>query len=283
MSNPYAQNNNNNSYELKTYVAEDDFVGYMQDISNINKSLDEYGSLVGLIKEKQRNLLQELDLNEEDGDYNSRQVDALVNEAQRLQLELKDRIKSVQARGVSDPTKHSQAEVVRKRFLQLIQDYRVIEANNTAEAKQRAERQYRIIKPEASEDEVRQVVDDYNNGEQYFQAALMQSNRRGEARTVLNEVQTRHRELLKLEKTMAELNRLVQDMNEMVAEQDNAVQQIEAQMGDVQHDIEHGVKHTDSAVKSARGARKKKIWCFIICFIIVAVLALALGIHFGTK
>lgn len=283
MSNQY-----NSSYEMgnhKYSSNEDDLVSFMNEIQDINNSLDQYSNLINLISNKQRNFIQELDLNEDDSEYNSKQVDALVNEAQLLQLDLKGRIKNAQTQAVQsrDQTKLDQAETSRKRFLELIQEYRLVEANNREQTKAQAERQYRIIKPDATEEEVRAVVEDTSSSQQYFQQALMQSNRRGESRTVLNEVQVRHRELLKLEKTMAELTQLFHDMEELVIEQDQAIQQIDEQVAGAQHDIEQGVGHTNKAVVSAKAARKKKIWCFIICLIIVVILALVLGIYFGTK
>lgn len=224
-----------------------------------------------------------MDLNDEDTEYDSKQIENLVNEAQSLQLDLKNRIKNVQTQAVHsrDQTKVDQAETCRKRFLDLIQDYRLVEARNKESTKEQAARQYQIIKPDATDEEIKAVVED--GSQQYFQQALMQSNRRGEACSVLNEVQVRHRELLKLEKTMAELTQLFHDMEELVIEQDQPIQQIEEQVGAAQHDIEQGVGHTNKAVKSAKSARKKKLWCFFICLIIVIILAVILGAYFGTR
>lgn len=294
MSNPYQNSQNgyqqNNSYELNNYPNkqysssnEDDFVQFMNEIQDINSQLDNYSNIINLIDNKQKNFLHGLDLNDEDTDYDSKQIENLVNEAQSLQLDLKNRIKNVQTQAVHsrDQTKVDQAETCRKRFLDLIQDYRLVEARNKESTKEQAARQYQIIKPDATDEEIKAVVED--GSQQYFQQALMQSNRRGEARSVLNEVQVRHRELLKLEKTMAELTQLFHDMEELVIEQDQPIQQIEEQVGTAQHDIEQGVGHTNKAVKSAKSARKKKLWCFFICFLIVIILAVILGAYFGTR
>ncbi|AOW27952.1 syntaxin 1B/2/3 [Candida albicans P57072] len=294
MSNPYQNSQNgyqqNNSYELNNYPNkqysssnEDDFVQFMNEIQDINSQLDNYSNIINLIDNKQKNFLHGLDLNDEDTDYDSKQIENLVNEAQSLQLDLKNRIKNVQTQAVHsrDQTKVDQAETCRKRFLDLIQDYRLVEARNKESTKEQAARQYQIIKPDATDEEIKAVVED--GSQQYFQQALMQSNRRGEARSVLNEVQVRHRELLKLEKTMAELTQLFHDMEELVIEQDQPIQQIEEQVGTAQHDIEQGVGHTNKAVKSAKSARKKKLWCFFICLLIVIILAVILGAYFGTR
>lgn len=292
MSNPYQNANQyqNNSYELNDYSNkqysssnEDDFVQFMNEIQDINSQLDNYSNIINLIDNKQRNFLHGLDLNDEDTEYDSKQIENLVNEAQSLQLDLKNRIKNVQTQAVhsKDQTKVDQAETCRKRFLDLIQDYRLIEAKNKEQTKDQAARQYQIIKPDATEEEIKAVVED--GSQQYFQQALMQSNRRGEARSVLNEVQVRHRELLKLEKTMAELTQLFHDMEELVIEQDQPIQQIEEQVAAAQHDIEQGVGYTNKAVKSAKSARKKKLWCLGICLLIAIILAAVLGGYFGSR
>ncbi|EMG49379.1 Protein SSO2 [Candida maltosa Xu316] len=293
-NNNYNQNNNynNNAYELNEYSNkqysssnsnEDDFVQFMNEIQDINSQLDNYSNIINLIDNKQKNFLHGLDLNDEDTEFDSKQIENLVNEAQSLQLDLKNRIKNVQVQAVHsrDQTKVDQAETCRKRFLDLIQDYRLIEAKNKEQTKDQAARQYQIIKPDATQEEIKAVVED--GSQQYFQQALMQSNRRGEARSVLNEVQVRHRELLKLEKTMAELTQLFHDMEELVIEQDQPIQQIEEQVGAAQHDIEQGVGHTNKAVKSAKSARKKKLWCLAICVIIIIILAVVLGGYFGVN
>lgn len=290
MSNPYYGNGNNNnagSYELNSYKygSEDDFVAFMNEIQDINAQLDNYSGLVELVANKQRAHLQDLDLTDDEADYAAKQIDALVLEALSLQSELKSRIKNAQTQAVQlgNQQKIDQAESARNKFLELIQKFRLTESNNREQTRLQAERQYRIVKPDATEEEVRAVVEDGSANQQIFQQALMQLNRRGEARTVLNEVQVRHRELLKLEKTMAELTQLFHDMEELVVEQDQPIQQIEQQVGEAQHDIEQGVGHTQKAVVSAKKARRKKLWCFFIILIIIVILALILGIYFGTK
>lgn len=289
MSNPYYNNagHDGSSYEMSAmkYGGEDDFVAFMNEVQDINAQLDNYTNLVELIANKQRAHLQDLNLTEADSEYAAKQIDALVLEATSLQNELKARIKNVQQQAATlrNPQKADQAESLRRKFLEVIQQYRLTESNNREQTKVQAERQYRIVKPDASAEEVRAVVEDGSANTQIFQQALMQLNRRGEARTVLNEVQSRHRELLKLEKTMAELTQLFHDMEELVIEQDQPIQQIEEQIGTAQHDIEQGVGHTQKAVVLAKKARRKRLWCFFIIVIIIVILALILGIYFGTK
>jgi syntaxin 1B/2/3 len=186
----------------------------------------------------------------------------------------------LESRSQRDATKKTQAENVKRQFMADIQKYQTTEANFRQRYREVAERQYRIVRPEATDAEVREAIDDAQ-GQQIFSQALLNSNRRGQARTALTEVQTRHREIQKIEQTMTELAQLFHDMEILVAEQEEPVRHIDEQATQVQGDIEQGVAHTGRAIISARAARKKKWWCLGICVIIAIILALVLGIHFG--
>lgn len=70
-----------------------------------------------------------------------------------------------------------------------------------------------LVKPDASPEEVKAVVDDVQGG-QIFQQALMSSNRYGESRVAYREVQERHEEIKRIEQTLTELAQLFNDVRE---------------------------------------------------------------------
>lgn len=245
-----------------------DFVSFMNKINNINQNLNSYESVINQIDNLHKQLLTEIS---EENEMNLRHsLDNFISQASDLQYTLKNDIKNVQKLALNDTNKHAQAENSRQRFLKLIQDYRIIDSNYKDENKEQAKRQYRIIQPDATDEEVEAAISDAG-GQQIFSQALLNANRRGEAKTALAEVQARHQELLKLEKTMAELNQLFNDMEELVIEQQENIEVIDKNLEEAQQDVEQGVGHTNKAVKSAKRARKNKIRCYIICFLIFAV------------
>jgi len=125
--------------------------------------------------------------------------------------------------------------------------------------------------PEATEEEVQQAISESDNN-QIFAEAVMNSNRRGQAEAALSEVQTRHRDIQQISRTMNELAELFEDMQQLVAEQEPIVATIENKAQEAQQDIEGGVAQTNKAVKSARAMRKKKWWCLLILVIIAVIL-----------
>ena len=121
-------------------------------------------------------------------------------------------------------------------------------------------RQYRIVRPEASEAEVRRAVED-NTEQQVFSQALMQSNRRGQAQSTLNAVESRHQEIQKVGRQMEELAELFEDMQNLVVQQEAAVVNIEMKGEEVVENMDKGTEQIGVAIKSARNARKWKWWC----------------------
>jgi syntaxin 1B/2/3 len=254
-------------------------IAFFGQVDEIKRNLVQFNDNVDRIENLHQRSLTEI-ASEESEQWTQKQLESLVDDTSSLSQDLKTRIKTLEAKSLRDPTKMSQVENVKKQFKDSIQKYQAIEATYRQRYREAAERQFRIVRPEATDAEVQEAVE--NSSSPVFANALMTSNRRGQqARTALTEVQTRHQEIEKIEKTMAELAQLFQDMEMLVAEQEQPVAHIEEQAQTVQRDIEQGVAHTSKAIVSAKAARRKKWWCLAIVLIIIAVVAIVLGVHFG--
>lgn len=138
-------------------------------------------------------------------------------------------------------------------------------------------RQYRIVRPDASDEEVREAVEDPNT--QVFQQALLNSDRRGQSQTTLNAVRQRHNEIQRIEQTIIELAQLFQDLDNIVMEQEPLVANIEQKGEEIQENIVQANTELDKGVKSARGARKKKWICFWIVVVLIIVIAIIIGVY----
>lgn len=260
-----------NSEEMITFFAE---------VDDIKRSLVQYDDNVDRVESLHRKSLNEVGV--EDQEFTQRQIEGMVRDTSALADTIKSRIRSLQSKAQRDNTRKSHVDNVKRQFMESIQRFQTMEATFRQQYKEVAERQYRIVNPEATEMEVQEAIESSNT--QIFSQALMSSNRRGQARTALSEVQARHREIQKIEKTMQELAQLFHDMETLVAEQEEPVRHIDEQATQVQQDIEQGVAHTSRAIISARALRKKKWWCIFIIFIIVAVaVAVPVGVIVGGR
>lgn len=216
---------------------------------------------------------------------NAQQLDELVNETSALSAQLKRRIKDLERQGGSGrdgQIRKQQTALVKSKFVEAIQNYQSEEQQYRTKYKQRMERQFRIVKPDATPEEVRAVVND-DSGGQIFSQALLNSNRFGESRAAYREVQERHEDIKRIEKTLAELAQLFNDMSVLVEQQDETINHIEVTANTVEKDTEAGLGYTEKAVVSARAARKKRWICFIICLVILIIIGVVVGIEVSSK
>lgn len=83
----------------------------------------------------------------------------------------------------------------------------------------------------------------------------MQNSRSGQAKAVLSEVQTRHDDIKRIQKTIMELAQLFEDMQMMVEDQGKTLDQVEEHAINTSGDIEQGVNHISKAIVLARSTR----------------------------
>ncbi|SJL15667.1 uncharacterized protein ARMOST_19171 [Armillaria ostoyae] len=220
-------------------------------------------------------------LNTASGDETvTRELGIIKEETSKLQNDIRDRIAFL-ANQPGDDMRVNQTKLIRKRFMDVLQDYRRAEQDFTNRSKQRVGRQFRIVKPDATDDEVRQVIDASASGTQIFSEAVLSSSY-GEARSAYREVQSRQQDLAQMERTMAELAQLFNDAT-IVEQHDEQIKEIEHTAQEVNVNTEKGLSLTEEAVRLARSIRKKKWICFWICVCIIAILALVLGLALGLK
>ncbi|KAK2596825.1 hypothetical protein N8I77_012718 [Diaporthe amygdali] len=231
----------------------------------------------------QLRMLQDRSLNETDSSSSgtSRELDNLSADTMSMYRELTDRVRKMKSSpDAKTPKNAPQVGRIDRRLKEAIQQYQQVEAAFRKKMQSQMERQYRIVRPDADEGEVRAAVEDMSaGGQQVFQQAMMQSNRQGQARAVLNAVQDRHRELQKIEQQMIELAQLFQDMDTLIIQQEEAVVQIEQKGEEVVENLDKGNQEIEVAVETARKTRRKKWYCVGISVLIVVVIVIIVVVY----
>ncbi|KAJ8078674.1 hypothetical protein AAF712_001350 [Marasmius tenuissimus] len=287
-ANPYAQQDG--SYEMSdvntgtatnfnaNMAGGDDMSSFYAEISSIQDSLRTFNDNVSRIGDLHSRSLNNTD--DAAAQRNAAQLDELVEDTSALSATLKRRIKALEKQGGAGrdgQVRKQQTALVKSKFVEAIQNYQQVEQQYRTRYKQRMERQFKIVKPDASPEEVKAVVNDESGG-QIFQQAVLDSNRLGASRAAYREVQERHEDIKRIERTLAELAQLFNDMSVLVAEQDETIQNIETQAATVEKDTEAGLQYTEKAVDSARAARKKRWICFFIILILLIIIAVVVAV-----
>lgn len=293
-ANPYAQQDDS-AYEMADYqnsranltssasahagAPANDMTAFYDEISSVQDDIRRFNANVQQIGDLHSRSLNNTD--DQAAQRVERQLEELVAETSALSNVLKRTIKGLERQGGAGrdgQIRKQQTGLVKSKFVEAIQNYQQVEQQYRQRYKQRIERQYKIVNPNASPDEVRAVVDDENGG-QIFSQALMNSNRYGQAQSAYREVQERHQDIKKIERTIAELAQLFNDMSILVEQQDETINAIEVTAADVEKDVETGLGYTEKAVVSARSARKKRWICFGIALVIVIVIVIIIVVE----
>lgn len=218
-----------------------------------------------------------------------RQLEQYVAQTQIRNTAIKDGIKGLErdlarTTDAARKTKQTQLQSLRTFFKSELDSYQSIEREYRQKYRDQIARQYRIVNPDASEQEVQEAAEADWGNEGVFQTAL-RTNRSGHASSVLGNVRARHNELQRIEQTLTELAVLYQELATMVEQQETVIVDAENKGQDVVNNLESGNQQVAEANKSARNRRKLKWWCFfiVVLIIIAAVLGIALGITLTKK
>lgn len=84
----------------------------------------------------------------------------------------------------------------------------------------------------------------------------MNTGQRNEARKALEDIQNRHRDVVRIEKSILELQQLFVDMAVLVAAQGEMVDQIAIHINDTVNDTEKGVEALKNAIDLQKKTRK---------------------------
>lgn len=286
--NAYAQNPYGNgapgSYEMqgvgnneKGAPSMDAFFAEISDIQDTIRQIDDNINRISDLHSRSLNNMDEASQQQA-----QQQLAGMSAETSRLTNAIKNKIRNLDAQTSRLPNsgdknvRKTQIGAQKNRFKETIQRYQQVEQTYRKKYRERAERQFKIVKPDASPEEVRAAIDD-DNGQQIFSQALLNSNRYGEARGALREVQSRHEDIKKIEKTLVELAQLFQEIDILITEQGEQIDVIDQHATAVETDMNAGLQATNKAVDSARRARKKRIICFVILIILILVIAAAVA------
>ncbi|KAH9825592.1 putative snare protein syn [Teratosphaeria destructans] len=208
----------------------------------------------------------------------NKEIDGLSADIMTGYRGLADRVRRIKSQPDAALARNKpQVDALDRRIRKAINTYQQTESQFRKEVQDQQRRQFLIVRPDATEDEIQQATES-GTDTQIFQQALLNSDRRGQAQSTLRNVQQRHDAIRQIERTLMELQQLFQDLDQMVVEQEPMVQEIQQKAEETNTHLEAGNVHVDKAVNSARAARKKKWICTgIIVAIIIIVIIIVLA------
>ncbi|KAF2007329.1 syntaxin [Amniculicola lignicola CBS 123094] len=210
-------------------------------------------------------------------DMSSGEISSLSSQIMTSYRALVSRVKNIKSKPESgNPRNAPQVGKVDRRLKSIINRYQTLEADFRRDSRQAAERQYRIVRPDATEEEVQAAVEDPEAP--IFQQALLSSGRQGQAQSALRNVKERHEAIQNIERQMVELAQLFTDLDQIVMQQEPLVENIEQKGEEIHMNVQKGNEEIVTAIGSARARNRKKWWCLLICILIIIVIAVIVAV-----
>ncbi|XP_061211359.1 syntaxin-2 isoform X2 [Neopsephotus bourkii] len=168
-------------------------------------------------------------------------------------------------------TQHS---VLAHKFVEVMMEYNETQTLFRERSKGRIQRQLEITGKTTTDEELEEMLESGNPS--IFTSDIISDSQI--TRQALNEIESRHKDIMKLESSIRELHEMFMDMATFVETQGEMINNIEKNVMNASDYVEHAKEETKKAVKYRSKARRKLMF-IIIC---VTVLLLILGIILAT-
>jgi len=227
---------------------------------------------------------------EEQGSGFAQQLDKLMAETNKMAQTMRTKLKAMdtenkkyQSKGGDDwRVRVSQHQTNVKKFMDVMEKYKGVQQNYQGKYKDRLKRQFKIVKPNATNEEVEKVIESGDVGPIFAQSIVM-SGQQVEARAALEDIQNRHEDIVRIERSIIELQQLFMDMAVMVQAQGEMLNRIEDQVNIAVEATENGVQSLRKANKLQRKARRKQCIIVLCLIVILVIIAAVLGGVLGKK
>lgn len=230
---------------------------------------------LGVLNGLQKRYLDDADTS--GGSSTKRDLDNLTQSMMDQYRALTDRIRAVKRTPESRERRNqSQVDKTDRDVRRAIQRFQEMESVSRKEIEERAKRQARIAHPDASEAEIRQIVE---SDTQVFAQAVMGSNRTENATRALGAHKERRREMELVERQLLELIEILSETQELLVKQEEVIQTVDTQMADTKDQMVAANVDLKEATSKALSARSKKWWCLGICVLIVVIIVVIVVVY----
>ncbi|XP_072908061.1 syntaxin-2-like isoform X1 [Hemitrygon akajei] len=172
-------------------------------------------------------------------------------------------------------TQHS---TLSRKFANVMTEYNEIQIYFRERSKGRIQRQLEITGKTTTDDELEEMLESGNPS--IFTSDIISDTQI--TRQALNEIESRHKDIMKLEASIRELHDMFVDMAMLVEQQGEMVNNIETNVVNAVEYVERAKEETKKAMRYQSKARRKMFLIIICVVVLIAVVAIIIGLSVGT-
>ncbi|KAL3067614.1 hypothetical protein OYC64_017359 [Pagothenia borchgrevinki] len=246
----------------------DDFFAQIEDIRT---SIDKIDESVTEIKKLYSTILSAASSEQKTQD----EVEAVTNEIKKSANNARNKLKSIEGQlekadekaSADVRIRKSQQAILAKKFVEVMTRYNEAQMDFRDKSKGRIARQLEITGTATTDEELEAMLEGGNSA--VFSAGIMESKITQQA---LNEIQARHKDIVRLESSIKELHDMFVDIAMLVENQGGMIDRIESNMDQSVGFVERAVADTKKAAKFQQEARRKQMMIFCCCVILALIL-----------
>ncbi|XP_063352849.1 syntaxin 3b isoform X1 [Pelmatolapia mariae] len=214
-------------------------------------------------------------------------LEAITNDIKKLANGARNKLKTIERNLESEEQERvsadtrirkSQHAVLSRKFVEVMTKYNEAQVDFRERSKGRIQRQLEITGKATTDEELEEMLEGGNAA--VFTAGIIDS---GISKQALNEIEARHKDIVRLESSIKELHDMFVDIAMLVESQGDLVENIEQNISKSVDHIEAAKEQTKKAVRYQTKARKKLVIIIVIVVILVIIVALAIGLSVGLK
>lgn len=144
---------------------------FFAEVNELREGIDQVKAKITRIESLHQRSLTDID--ESTSSQTQHQLDSLVADTSALNKALANRIRRLKGKATTDPSKAPQVNNLDRSFKDVLRKYQSVEATFQKRAREQMARQYRIVRPDATEQEVEEACNDGQNQEIFSQAVSL--------------------------------------------------------------------------------------------------------------
>ncbi|CAI5658176.1 unnamed protein product [Oreochromis niloticus] len=254
---------------------------FFKKVQEIHEGLQQLKRMVSDLENKQKTVLGEA-LPKEDM---KKELQTLRDEIKTLAGQIQRKLKSIEPKKGEDDGKYipintrmqrTQHAVLSKEFVELMGHCNTIQAQYRDRNVERIQRQLKITGSNVTDEQLDAMLE--SGQTDVFTQNILSDTKA--TRQALNEIESRHDEILKLESSIRELHDMFQYLAMEVEAQGEMVDRIENNIKQSSDYVEKATSELEKAVTYQQKSRKKKFWIAICLAILILILVIAVGTAF---
>ncbi|XP_074828793.1 syntaxin-2 isoform X1 [Natator depressus] len=276
----------NEDGETTVVVEKDHFMeDFFQQVEELRNSIAKIAQNVEEVKKKHSIILS---ASNPEG-RTKEELEDLNKEIKKIANKIRAKLKAIEQSSDQDGNanrtsvelriRKTQHLVLSRKFVDVMTEYNETQTLFRERSKGRIQRQLEITGKTTTDEELEEMLESGNAS--IFTSDIISDSQI--TRQALNEIESRHKDIMKLESSIRELHDMFMDLAMFVETQGEMINNIEKDVMNASDYVEHAKEETKKAVKYQSKARRKKWIIVMLSLVLVAIIALIVGLSVGIR